>query len=106
MKKILCVLFVVFVTFVNLFFTVRSNNEIVALISLQSEAFAGYDENSGGTKGILRRYACGIPEKVIVGYDHNGNAVFTETIREGELGSCEGYVGHCSPYPCTRRWPF
>lgn len=99
-------MFVVFVTIVNIFYTVRNSNEIVALVSLQSEAFADYDENSGGTKGMLRRSPCGIPEKVIVGYDSNGNAVITVNIREGEKGDCEGNVGHCSPYPCTRRWPF
>ena len=46
------------------------------------------------------------PEKVIVAYDSDNNPIFAEIIREGELGECEGKTGSCSPYPCTRRWPF
>ena len=44
--------------------------------------------------------------KVIVAYDSDNNPIFAEIIREGELGECEGKTGSCSPYPCTRRWPF
>ena len=54
----------------------------------------------------IRKFGCGIPEKVIVAYDSDNNPIFAEIIREGELGECEGKTGSCSPYPCTRRWPF
>ena len=106
MRKIIYVLVVVSIAIVNTVFTIRNSDEIVDLVSLKSEAFANNDEISGGALGPLHKFGCGIPEKVIVAYDSDNNPIFAEIIREGELGECEGKPGSCSPYPCTRRWPF
>ena len=106
MRKIIYVLVVVSIAIVNTVFTIRNSDEIVDLVSLKSEAFANNDEISGGALGPLHKFGCGIPEKVIVAYDSDNNPIFAEIIREGELGECEGETGSCSPYPCTRRWPF
>lgn len=106
MKKIICVSVVVSIAIVNTILTVCNSNEIIDLVSLKSEAFASDEENSGGLRGPLVKFGCGIPEKVIVGYDSEGNPITSEVIREGELGDCVGKTGSCSPYPCTRRWPF
>ena len=106
MRKIIYVLVVVSIAIVNTVFTIRNSDEIVDLVSLKSEAFANNDEISGGALGPLQKFGCGIPEKVIVAYDSDNNPIFAEIIREGELGECEGKTGSCSPYPCTRRWPF
>ena len=103
MRKIIYVLVVVSIAIVNTVFTIRNSDEMV---SLKSEAFANNDEISGGALGPLHKFGCGIPEKVIVAYDSDNNPIFAEIIREGELGECEGKTGSCSPYPCTRRWPF
>lgn len=102
MKKIIFVLFVVSVAVVNIVFTVCNSNTIVNLVSLKSEAFASNDETSGGQRGPLRKWACGIPEKVIVGHDSQGNPIFTEIVHNGEMGTCVGTSGSCSPYSCTR----
>ena len=106
MRKIIYVLVVVSIAIVNTVFTIRNSDEIVDLVSLKSEAFANNDEISGGALGPLHKFGCGIPEKVIVAYDSDNNPIFAEIIREGELGECAVKTGSCSPYPCTRRWPF
>ena len=102
MKKIICVFFIVSVAIMNIVFTVYNNNKVVNLVSLKSEAFANNDETSSGALGPLRTWGCAVTEKVIVGHDASGNPIITEVMREGEMGTCDGQSGGCSPFSCTR----
>lgn len=102
MKKVIFIFFIASVAIINIIFTVDNSNKIVDLVSLKSEAFANNDEFSGGARGPLQKWACGIKEKVIVGHDSQGNPIFTEVVHSGEMGSCAGTSGSCSPYTCTK----
>lgn len=102
MEKRICVFLVVLVAIVNIAFNICNSNEIVDLVSLKSEAFANNDEISGGARGPLYKYGCGVAEKVIVAHDGNGDPIFGTVMREGETGECAGRDGSCSPYSCTR----
>ena len=104
MKKTFLLGVVICVAILNFYLMFNEESLLIdfRLASVEYEAKANREESTGVEQGVLRKYACGIDERVIVGYNSDGTPIFAMVGVQGEKGICEGPGGTCNPYDCTK----